>query len=64
MAASSLSERVATESAPVVRYYQIEKWYYDYAENIEAVNIHYACTPLGEIPDWNNQRCDSLPASG
>jgi hypothetical protein len=56
MAASSGSERVAIESAPVVRYYQIEKWYYDYAENIEAVNIHYACTPLGEIPDWNNQR--------
>lgn len=56
MAASSLSERVAVESAPAVRYYQIEKWYYDYAENIEAVNIHYAYTPLGEIPDWNNQR--------
>jgi hypothetical protein len=55
MAASSISERVA-ESAPAVRHYQIEKWYYDYAENIEAVNIHYACTPLGEIPDWNNQR--------
>ncbi len=56
MAASSVSERVAIESAPAVRHYQIEKWYYDYAENIEAVNIHYACTPLGEIPDWNNQR--------
>jgi len=56
MAASSVSERVIIESAPAVRHYQIEKWYYDYAENIEAVNIHYACTPLGEIPDWNNQR--------
>jgi hypothetical protein len=37
-------------------HYEIEKWFYDYAENIEAVNIHYVCTPLGEIPDWNRQR--------
>jgi hypothetical protein len=37
-------------------HYEIEKWFYDYAENIEAVNIHYACTPNGEIPDWNRQR--------
>jgi hypothetical protein len=56
MAASSISERVGIEMAQPTRHYQIEKWYYDYAENIEAVNIHYACTPLGEMPDWNNQR--------
>jgi hypothetical protein len=38
------------------RHYEVEKWFYDYAENIEAVNVHYACTPLGEVPDWNGQR--------
>jgi hypothetical protein len=37
-------------------HYQIEKWFHDYSENIEAVNIHYACTPLGGVPDWNSQR--------
>ena len=56
MAASGVSEHLEVENAQSTRHYQIEKWYYDYAENIEAVNIHYACTPLGEVPDWNNQR--------
>jgi hypothetical protein len=37
-------------------HYQIEKWFHDYSENIDAVNIHYACTPLGGVPDWNSQR--------
>lgn len=36
--------------------YTVDKWFYDYADNIEAVNIHYACTPIGEVPDWNGQR--------
>jgi hypothetical protein len=39
-----------------VQDYLVEKWFYDYADNIEAVNIHYACTPLGQVPDWNRQR--------
>jgi hypothetical protein len=38
------------------RDFKVEKWFYDYADNIEAVNIHYACTPLGQVPDWNRQR--------
>lgn len=56
MAASGVTEHVGVESTQSTRHYQIEKWYYDYAENIEAVNVHYACTPLGEVPDWNSQR--------
>jgi hypothetical protein len=39
-----------------VQDYLVEKWFYDYADNIEAVNIHYACTPLGQVPDWDRQR--------
>jgi hypothetical protein len=38
------------------RPYEVEKRFYDYAEDIEAVNIHYAVTPLGELPDWENLR--------
>ncbi len=56
MAASGVTERVGVASAQSTRHFEIEKWYYDYAENIEAVNIHYASTPLGEVPDWNSQR--------
>lgn len=38
------------------RPYEVEKRFYDYAQDIEAVNIHYAVTPLGEFPDWENER--------
>jgi hypothetical protein len=38
------------------RPHEVEKRFYDYAEDIEAVNIHYAVTPVGELPDWENQR--------
>jgi hypothetical protein len=55
MAASGVTENAVVESTLSTRHYHIEKWYYDYAENIEAVNIHFACTPLGEVPDWNSQ---------
>lgn len=36
--------------------YSLEKEFLDYAEDIEAVNIHYLWTPLGEVPDWEQQR--------
>jgi hypothetical protein len=56
VAASSVTQRANGENIRSARYYEVEKWFYDYAENIEAVNIHYACTLLGEVPDWNSQR--------
>src|ERR1700680_4414276 len=56
VAASGVTQRANGENIRSARYYEIEKWYYDYAENIEAVNIHYACTPLDEVPNWNSQR--------
>lgn len=37
-------------------WYYVEKEFYDYADNIEAVNIHYVCTPLEGVPDWQHQR--------
>jgi hypothetical protein len=37
-------------------WHYIEKEYYDYADDIEGVNIHYVWTPLGSEADWENQR--------
>ncbi|MCS6926123.1 MAG: hypothetical protein NZ578_09520 [Candidatus Binatia bacterium] len=37
-------------------WYYVEKEFYDYADTIEGVNIHYVCTPLGGVPDWQHQR--------
>jgi len=34
----------------------LEKEFYDYADNIEGVNIHYVWTPLASAPDWEQQR--------
>lgn len=56
MSDSSVTQLANAKHQHSAAHYEIEKWFYDYAENIEAVNIHYACTPLGEIPDWNSQR--------
>ena len=36
-------------------HYEIKE-FYDYADDIEGVNIHYLWTPLGGVPDWENQR--------
>lgn len=36
--------------------HRVVKWFRDYADDIEAVNIHYALTALDETPDWNNTR--------
>jgi hypothetical protein len=41
---------------PGERAYEVEKSFYDYSEDVEAVCIHFAVTPLYEVPDWNNQR--------
>lgn len=34
----------------------VEKEFLDYAEDIEAVSIHYVCAPPDCTPDWENQR--------
>jgi hypothetical protein len=39
----------------MIWHYEIKE-YYDYADDIEGVNIHYLWTPLGGVPDWENQR--------
>ena len=36
--------------------HRIVKWFRDYADDIEAVNIHYVLTAVDETPDWNNAR--------
>jgi hypothetical protein len=36
--------------------YEIEKEYWDDGGGIEAVNIHYLWTPLGEEPEWEAHR--------
>jgi hypothetical protein len=54
--ASSTIQPVTDETTESARNYEVEKLFYDDAENIEAVNINYACTPLGGVPDWNSQR--------
>ena len=36
--------------------YRVVKWFRDYADDIEAVNIHYALTEIGAIPDWDLSR--------
>jgi hypothetical protein len=34
----------------------IEKTFDDFADDIEAVTIHYALSPLGDEPDWDQER--------
>jgi hypothetical protein len=36
--------------------HRVVKWFRDYADDIEAVNIHYALTILGAMPDWDQSR--------
>jgi hypothetical protein len=36
--------------------HRVVKWFRDYADDIEAVNIHYALTVIDETPDWNHTR--------
>jgi hypothetical protein len=39
-----------------MNWHYIEKEFYDYADDIEGVNIHYVWTPLESEADWENQR--------
>ena len=34
----------------------VEKEYRDFADDIEAVSIHYLCVPTGADADWDNGR--------
>ena len=43
-------------NTPTMTWHYEIKEFYDYSEDIEGVNIHYLCTPLGGVPDWENQR--------
>jgi hypothetical protein len=36
--------------------HRVVKWFHDYADDIEAVNIHYVLTAAGGVPDWNHAR--------
>ncbi len=36
--------------------YFVEKTYWDDADDIEAVAIHYTWTPVGELPNWDDER--------
>ncbi len=36
--------------------HRVVKWFRDYADDIEAVNIHYVLTPVDGTPDWNHSR--------
>ena len=36
--------------------HRVVKWFHDYADDIEAVSIHYALTAVDEVPDWNYAR--------
>jgi hypothetical protein len=37
-------------------WHSLTKEFYDYADDIAGVTIHYFWTPLEELPDWENQR--------
>ena len=36
--------------------HRVVKWFRDYADDIEAVNIHYGLTAVNEKPDWDRVR--------
>ena len=42
----------------------LKKEYFDIADDIEAVTIHYTWTPLGKAPDWSAHRESRLMAAG
>jgi hypothetical protein len=45
---------IRKQESPMTWHY-LEKEYYDAADDIEVVSIHYICTPLSGVPDWENQ---------
>ena len=44
------------EQNTIMPWHYVEKEYTDYADDIEAVSIHYVWTPIGGQPDWEKQR--------
>ena len=42
----------------------LKKEYFDIADDIEAVSIHYTWTPLGKAPDWSAHRESRLMPAG
>jgi hypothetical protein len=39
-----------------MKYHVVDKEYRDFADDIEAVSIHYVCVPNGAEPDWDRDR--------
>ena len=39
-----------------MKYHVVDKEYRDFADDIEAVSIHYVCAPGGAEPDWDKDR--------
>lgn len=39
-----------------MNHHMVEKEYRDFADDIEAVSIHYLCVPTGADADWDNGR--------
>jgi hypothetical protein len=39
-----------------MNYHIVDKEYRDFADDIEAVSIHYLCVPNGAESDWDNRR--------
>ena len=52
---NSFTKLIMLISSTMTWHYEIKE-FYDYADDIEGVNIHYLWTPLGGAPDWDNQR--------
>ena len=44
------------DEATTMDAYEVEKEYWDDGPEIEAVNIHYLWTPVGEDPEWETHR--------
>jgi len=43
-------------------HWYLKKEYFDTADDIEQVLIHFACTPLGGTPDWTQAESRAMPA--
>jgi hypothetical protein len=39
-----------------MNHYTVDKEFRDFADDVEAVNLHYLCTPIGVEPDWESNR--------
>jgi hypothetical protein len=43
-------------------HWYLKKEFFDTSDDIEAVFIHYTCSPLGTAPDWSTAETRSMPA--